>query len=110
MTPLEELNDSELWELARMQLTASWRRPIRLGRWVPRERTIYLIESNEQPRPDEILLDSRSQLESWIVKNWEMVNSQLPCSGQQKGHCTVYPCAEGRHLACYARALPHLKL
>jgi len=38
------------------------------------------------------------------------VNSQLPCSGPQKGHCTVYACPEGRHLTCYMNAKPHFAL
>lgn len=108
--PLDELNDTELWEIARMQLTAAWSRPIRLSRAVSRERVIYLIESNEQPRPEEILLESRRKLEEWVTKNWDSVNSQIPCSGPLKGKCTRHSCPEGRHLTCYASALPHMKL
>ncbi len=110
LVQLDELNDTELWEIARMQLTSAWRRPIRLFRHLLRERVIYLIESNEQPRPEEILLESRLKLETWVAKNWEMVNSQLPCVGPGRGKCTTYPCPEGRHLTCYASAQPHFKL
>jgi len=107
---LDELNDTELWELVRMQLSAAWLRPVRLSRAVSRERVIYLIESNEQPLPEEILLESRQKLENWVAKNWDKVVSQIPCSGVLKGKCTKYACPEGRHLTCYASALPHMKL
>lgn len=110
LVQLDELNDTELWEIARMQLSSAWRRPIRLYRHVSRERVIHLIESNELPRPEEILLESRLKLELWVTKNWEMVNSQLPCVGPLRGKCTMYPCPEGRHFTCYASALPHFKL
>lgn len=107
---LDELNDTELWEMARTQLSSAWRRPIRLYRWVSRERVIHLIEANEQPHPDEILLESRLKLEQWVAKNWDLVNSQLPCSGTLKGRCTLYPCTEGRHLTCYESARKHFAL
>lgn len=106
---LDDLNDTELWELARMGLSAAWRRPIRLLRSLPRERVIYLVESGAQPDPSEIILESRVKLEQWIARNWEMVNSQLPCTGPDRGKCTKYPCPEGRHLSCYSAAADHIR-
>lgn len=99
---LDELNDTELWELARLQLTASWGKPMRLFRHLTRERVIHLVYTNEKPRDDEVILESRKKLQDWVAKNWERVNSQLPCSGKDRGKCTVYNCPEGRHLLCYS--------
>lgn len=93
-----------------MQLSSSWNRQIRLRRSVSRERVIQLINASALPHPDELLLESRLKLELWIAKNWEMVNSQLPCSGALRGKCTAYPCPDGRHLSCYAAAQPHFGL
>jgi hypothetical protein len=109
-TPLEELNDTELWDLARMQMSAAWRRAIRFSRSVPRERIIMYIETGVPPHPDDVLLESRFRLQQWVDKNWVMVNSQLPCAGALRGKCTIYPCAEGRHLSCYEKARPHFQL
>lgn len=110
MIPLDELNDTELWELARMQLTASWSRPIRLIRSLPRERVFWYIETGALPAQEDFLLETRDKLQTWITKRWDMVNSQLPCAGVNKGKCTIYPCAEGRHLSCYEKARPHFRL
>lgn len=107
---LDELNDSELWELARLSLSAAWQRPIRFRRSMPRERVIQCIETGMCPSPEELYLESRQELERWIQKSWTMVNSQLPCSGPLKGRCTAYSCSEPRHLACYESARPHFKL
>jgi hypothetical protein len=112
---LEELNDSELWEIARTTLSGAWCRPIRLKRSVARERVIYLIESGQKPESTEEYIDpkgmdSRSKLEVWVKKNWSGINSQLPCTGPLRGQCTQYPCPEGRHMRCYADAKPYLDL
>lgn len=107
---LQDLNDTELWELARLELTSSWRRPIRFKRSVPRETVIYFIETGGQPDPSLLYMESRAELQDWISKNWMMVNSQLPCTGPQKGQCTIYGCPEGRHLTCYTNAKPHFGL
>lgn len=112
---LEELNDTELWELARTTLSSAWGRPIRLKQAVPRERVIALIESGERPALEEEYIDpqghdSRTRLEIWVGKNWAMVNSQLPCTGPLRGKCTKYACPDGRHLNCYAAAEPHMRL
>jgi hypothetical protein len=107
---LDELNDTELWELLRLQSTAAWGRPIRLSRGAPREYVIRAIDSGEPPYPPYELLESRAMLQTWIRNNWTMVNSQIPCSGPLKGNCTMYPCPEGRHLSCFKAAEPHFKL
>jgi len=107
---LQDLNDTELWELARLELSSAWSRPMRLKRSVPRETVIYFIETANPPDDSFLYMESRAELQDWILKNWMMVNSQLPCSGPQKGHCTVYACPEGRHLTCYMNAKPHFAL
>lgn len=99
---LEELNDTELWEIARLQLSANCRRPVRLSRSVSRERVIELILTAQEPDPREELIESRVRLEKWIAKNWVSVNSQLPCHGKDRGKCTIFACPEGRHLLCYS--------
>lgn len=106
---LDDLNDTELWELARMGLSGTYRQPIRLRRSLPRERIIYLIESREMPQPNEVLLESRLKLQQWVYRNWESVNSQLPCTGPDRGQCTKYDCPEGRHLSCYSSAAVHIE-
>lgn len=62
------------------------------------------------PRDDELSATNgtRVTLERFITNNWVRINSQLPCSGELKGKCTVYPCSEGRHLACFTSVPPHL--
>lgn len=107
---LDELNDTELWELARQQMSAAWRRPVRLSRSAPREYVVRAIESGEPPHPPYELIESRVKLQQWIEKRWDMVNSQIPCVGPQRGKCAVYPCPEGRHLSCYAAAEPHFAI
>lgn len=104
----DELNDTELWEMARVQLTGAWGRPIRLKRSLPRERVIELIENNLQPATEEMVLETRFRLEQWVAKNWEGVNSQLPCRGLNRGKCTVFPCPDGRHFACFLEAREHM--
>lgn len=106
---LDELNDTELWEVARLELSSAWRRPIRLLRSLPRERVMRLIEAGAQPHPSEELIESRLKLEQWVDRNREQVLSQLPCSGADRGKCTKYPCPDGRHLACYAAAADHIR-
>jgi hypothetical protein len=104
---LDELNDTELWEIARLQLSSAWCKPIRLSRNVPRERVMYLIEANQPPEPREVLIETRLRLQQWVKKNWDLVNSQLPCQGPDRGKCTEYACPEGRHLTCFKSAAPH---
>lgn len=83
---------------------------LRLRGSIPLERLAHLIRTGEQPTPDEIALtsDSRRKLQLWIDRNRLQIESQLPCSGPNKGKCTIYPCSEGKHLDCYLSAQKHM--
>lgn len=100
---LIHLNTTELQEIIR-QRTGN-----RLRRSVPRERLIHLIETKEPPLPEELAGTNytRIALQNFISESWDWVNSQLPCTGQDRGKCTIYPCPEGRHLDCYTANIKH---
>lgn len=104
--PLEWLNRSELLQI----LSREEYGYLRLRASVPKERLIHLISTKEPPSPDELAktTETRQRLQSWIQKNWDQINSQLPCSGELRGKCTVYPCSEGRHLDCYLSAKKYM--
>ena len=95
--PLEELNDTELLELLRRDTD------LRLRRSVPRERIIHLITSGEKPLETEVAHTAltRKRLQGWILSNWVGIESQLPCKGMTRGHCTIHHCPDTRHLDCY---------
>ena len=103
---LESLNQTELLQI----LGNSGHGNHRLSVHVPKERLISLIRTGKDPQPDELAgtMETRKRLQEWIVESWLQIGSQLPCSGPDKGRCTVYPCSEGRHLECYISAKVHL--
>jgi len=101
VVPLQECNQSELLELVFIS------RGFRLRRDTSPERLIQLLEDHHRfPEQTEIpgTTKSREMLERWIVRNWEAIQTQLPCKAYNRGHCTVYPCTEARHLACWREA------
>lgn len=104
--PLEHLNISELLQI----LLGPERGGHRLRRSVPAERLIHLIRTGETPTPDEIsaVTDTRKRLQMWVNDNWIRVGSQLPCSGETRGQCTIHECTDGRHLDCYHGAVEHM--
>jgi len=106
ITPLEYLNKTELLQI----LSNAGHGNLRLSARVPQERLITLIRTGNPPRPDELAgtTETRKKLQVWVAGNWGSIGSQLPCSGTNKGRCTVYPCSEGRHLECYLSAKEHL--
>lgn len=83
---------------------------LRVRSGIPKERLIHLVKTGEQPQPEEIAQtsDTRRRLQLWIERNWAQIGSQLPCSGPNKGKCTIYPCSEGKHLDCYLSAQKHM--
>ena len=83
---------------------------LRLRRGIPLERLAHLVRTMERPTPEEHALtsDTRRRLQLWIERNWTQIGSQLPCSGPNKGKCTIYPCSEGKHLDCYLAAQKHM--
>lgn len=83
---------------------------LRLKASVPLDRLAHLVRTMERPTPEEIALtsDSRRKLQLWIDRNKLQIESQLPCSGPNKGKCTIYPCSEGKHLDCFLSAQKHM--
>ena len=100
------LNDTELRYLIRRQTG------LVLKRSVTKERLIELMSGDEwqTPHPDEVSpsTETRRQLQVYIEKNWSGISSQLPCKGENRGRCTIYPCPEGRHVDCLLSATPHM--
>lgn len=80
-------------------------------RMVPKERIIQFIYGQAQPTHDEVspTTESRRKLQVYIEQNKTWVESQIPCKGENRGKCTIYPCPEGRHLDCWLAAAPHVK-
>lgn len=83
---------------------------LRLRRNIPWPRLVHLVRTGERPANEELALtsDTRRRLQLWIERNWTQIGSQLPCSGPNKGKCTIYPCSEGKHLDCYLSAQKHM--
>jgi hypothetical protein len=102
--PLEQFNTTELIEIIRRHHGVVPRRSL------SKERLIELVETGAKPSQEELAqtMQSRVRLQTFIEKNWVMVGSQLPCSGPNKGKCTIYPCPEARHIDCYTSAAPHI--
>jgi len=92
-------NRSELLELAR-------RRGYRLRRSLPHEQLVAIAIGQAAPGQDDLAetVHSRARLEAWIDKNRMQILSQLPCNGEHRGRCQIYPCSEGRHMNCYLDA------
>lgn len=104
--PLEHLNDTE--RLALLRGPAGQFQCVR--RELPPERQIQLLETGERAQGDELSGSAtcRAKLEKAIGANWNLIQSQLPCKGPNKGKCTVYPCSEGMHYECWEGAKPIL--
>jgi hypothetical protein len=117
---LDLLNETELAQLIRRQTG------VIVARSVGRDRMVEMLEFGHKPDPGGERLvgdekvdfyseisktdDSRKRLQLYVEKNWNGIQSQLPCKGENRGHCTIYPCPEGRHVDCLIAAGPHLKL
>lgn len=106
MDILHLLNETELAQLIRSQMGMV------VVRAVGRDRMIEILEHCYQPGPHELSKtdDSRKRLQLYVEKNWTGIQSQLPCKGDNRGRCTIYPCPEGRHIDCLLAAGPHLKM
>ncbi len=83
---------------------------LRLRATVSQERLAELVRTKEKPKQEEIAQTAatRQRLQLWIEKNWTQIGSQLPCSGPNRGKCTIYPCSEGKHLDCYLSAQKYM--
>lgn len=108
---LNLLNETELSQLIRRQTG------VIVARSIGKDRMIGILESvyrdgyggmmtNEYSKTNE----SRQKLQLFIEKNWNGIQSQLPCKGENRGRCTIYPCSEGRHVDCLLAAGPHMKV
>lgn len=106
MDILHLLNETELAQLIRRQTG------LVVAKAVSRERLIEMLTNGQPPRPEELSRtdDSRRKLQLYVEKNWNGIQSQLPCKGENRGRCTIYPCPEGRHVDCLLAAGPHLKM
>lgn len=116
------LNGTELAQLIRQRTGTI------VARSAGADRMAELLEHNEAPDPGGMhqvgvdntwvefpnetsdTNDSRKRLQLYIEKNWNGIQSQLPCKGENRGRCTIYPCSEGRHVDCLIAAGPHLKI
>lgn len=88
-------NESELLQIAFNQGLG------RLKRNLPRETLLRIVRGEEEPQTEHYpnSKHTRELLEKFIQRHWEKTRSQLPgCDG----HCTTFPCSEGRHAACYS--------
>lgn len=87
-------NETELIEIARRQGLG------RLRRGMDRLTLINLVRGEIDVAQEHLAgtTDSRTRLERHIWSHIDIVRSQLPgCDG----HCTKYPCSEGRHALCF---------
>jgi hypothetical protein len=94
---LADMNHTELASIVRRTTGVIVRRS------VTRERLIELITNQQMPTAEEISDTSRTRrmLQQYIEVRWPYINSQLPCKGENRGKCTIYPCPEGRHMDCF---------
>lgn len=101
---IDDYNQTELLEIVRTNTGLT------IKRGVPRERLVAIVYGSP-PTEEEIAgtAESRKTLQLFLEKNWDWLASQLPCSGANKGRCTIYPCPEGRHLDCYHAARPQIR-
>lgn len=106
MDLLYMLNTTELMTLIRRQTGMVVKRS------VSKERMVQIIEGGAPIVQEEVseTTESRKKLQLYIEKNWDGIQSQLPCKGENRGRCTIYPCPEGRHVDCLASAAPHMKV
>lgn len=91
---LQNCNESELLWLARLQGLP----PLRRG--LPREE-LESIVAGVMPVEERHIAGTnytRSRLEAFIQKKFELVRGQLPgCDGR----CMSYPCTEAKHMSCF---------
>lgn len=95
---IEWCNDTELKDIIREVQGTIPRRDL------PRERLVSLARGEDRLSEGEVsgTMETRARLQKWLLAktNFPWVIGQLPCIGEQRGHCTVYPCTEGQHLEC----------
>jgi len=97
---LEHMNTTELRQIILKQSGH------RVKASIPKDRLVELARTGDVPGVSEVsgTAHTRQKLQTWVAGNWIRISSQLPCSGENKGRCTVYPCSDGKHLDCYLAA------
>lgn len=98
---LEHMNTTELRQLI-LRHTG-----YRVKAGLPKARLVELAAgTGATPTKAEIsgTSETRAKLQQWVSTNWKLINSQIPCEGENKGRCTVYPCSDGKHLDCFTAA------
>jgi hypothetical protein len=108
----EDLDQLNLLNVTELAFIIRRQTGLVVKRSVSKERLIELLENGGMPTPEEIspTTETRKSLQLYIEKNWTGIQSQLPCKGENRGRCTVYPCPEGRHVDCFLSATPHMKI
>lgn len=98
------LNVTELTQLLRQR--TGWVVKSTLSK----ERLASFLYGQAQPTAEDLAdtTKTRHSLQVFIEKNRSLFDSQLPCKGENRGCCTIYPCPEGRHVDCFLAAGPHI--
>jgi hypothetical protein len=106
------LNETELTQIIRSLTGVIVYRSIGKDRMIELASNPVLLQREDWAASDvgSSTNDSRKRLQLFIEKNWNGIQSQLPCKGENRGRCTIYPCSEGRHVDCLLAAGPHLKV
>jgi hypothetical protein len=92
----EELNSSELAELARKKFG---RREGSLNRT-----SLLKILSGEKIAPTKEE-ETRKKLQIFVGENWEAIQTNIPCSSSvNAGKCTKHNCSTVQHIECYKGA------
>jgi len=101
---LMRLNITELTQLIRQRM--GW--VVRAS--VSKERLTAFLYGTAQPTEEDLAETTKTRvtLQVFIEKNWSLFASQLPCKGENRGRCIIYPCPEGRHIDCFLAAGPHI--
>jgi hypothetical protein len=101
---IDDYNETELLEMVRRNTGAV------LKRSISRDRLVQIVYG-AAPIPEELsgTTETRRTLQIFIEKNWNWINSQIPCKGENRGKCSIYPCPEGRHLDCYQSARAQIR-
>lgn len=98
---LEWCNKTELRQIVRVQTGGFSPNPD-----LPQERLIQIGTGQARLEAHEVsgTATTRAELEEWVQQNFSWAEGQLPCTGPNRGKCTIYPCSEARHMDCYLEA------
>ncbi len=100
MQQYSSLNITEITQLIRQKTSNI------LKHSIPKDRLLKILLDTEHSVVEDYAdtCNTRNRLQTFLDKNCVSLASQIPCNGQNKGKCTIYPCAEGRHSDCYLAA------